>query len=51
MALRQPAFAIAEIAYLRPRALYHRPRRRQSMTTGVNKPDFALGSVIILILR
>src|SRR2546430_9940614 len=27
---------IAEIAYLRPGALYHRPRRRQSMTTGVN---------------
>src|SRR4029450_11166943 len=37
IALRRPAFAIAEIAYLRPRALYHRPRRRQSMTTGVNR--------------
>ena len=37
MPLRQPALAFAEIAQAGPRALYHRPRRWQSTTTGVNR--------------
>ena len=51
MALRQPAFAIAEIAYLRPRALYHRPPQAAKHDDRVNSPVSLCGSVIIQVLE